>query len=559
MLKSLKFTKRDSSGSKGRISSSDISSPTPAGSTVAGIGGIGKLGKVGLSRNASAASAQSMPSLRKDSRSALSPEKWIRAISSYRSQTPKEVSFTEGEVFVVLEEEREWYQALNPSTKKQGLVPRGYFEPADRNRSISRHASMMSQQSDISKMGILYAIVLYDFQAEKGDELTSYAGENLFICAHHNFEWFIAKPIGRLGGPGLVPVGFVSIIDITTGYATGNDVKDDINFVNLPTVQEWKTNIARYKASNISLGSVEHAQPSSAPVVQQQPLQPQPKYKSFVIDPDVVTRAAVESFGMEDEKYWFEVTCDLASGKSRRLKRCYQDFYDLQVRLLDSFPAESGKLRDPNGQWTRRIMPYIPGLVPYVTDTITKKRKDDLDVYVGDLITLPDYISRSEMVLLLFQIRDNGFDHEFPLGMEETYANGSTVNRGEDTVLTNPANAFGAPREDNTLTGEDLQLYEKLSELSLTNSKAQSRPPSQLPPPIKPIKIKFYYKDDIFALMLNTNITYAELCSKISPRVDTENFRLFVKLTDDDAEEINNDEQIAQVIQAKLKISVYDA
>nr|2RQW_A Chain A, Bud emergence protein 1 [Saccharomyces cerevisiae] len=105
--------------------------------------------------------------------------------------------------------------------------------------------------------GSLYAIVLYDFKAEKADELTTYVGENLFICAHHNCEWFIAKPIGRLGGPGLVPVGFVSIIDIATGYATGNDVIEDIKSVNLPTVQEWKSNIARYKASNISLGSVE--------------------------------------------------------------------------------------------------------------------------------------------------------------------------------------------------------------------------------------------------------------------------------------------------------------
>lgn len=551
----MKFTKKEGSGSKGRISSSDISSPTPAGSTIAGAGSNGKLGRAGITRNVSA-SSQSISS-KKNSRSVS--EKWIRAISSYRSQTPEEVSFTESEVFFVLEEGREWYQALNPSTKKQGLVPRAYFELVDRNGSISRHASVMSQHSDTPKMGTLYAIVLYDFQAEKSDELTSYAGENLFICAHHNFEWFIAKPIGRLGGPGLVPVGFVSIIDIATGYATGNDVKDDINFVNLPTVQEWKTNIARYKASNISLGSVEHAQPSSVPVLQQQQIHPQPKHKSFVIDPDVVTRAAVESFGMEDEKYWFEVTCDLKSGKGRRLKRCYQDFYDLQVRLLDSFPAESGKLRDPNGQWTRRLMPYIPGPVPYVTDTITKKRKDDLNAYVGDLIALPEYISRSEMVLLLFQIRENGFDHEFPLKMGEIPANGSNVNKGEDTVLTNPTNTLGVPREDNTLTGEDLQLYEKLSELSLTNSKAQSRPPSQLPPPIKPIKIKFYYKDDIFALMLNTNITYAELCSKISPRVDTENFRLFVKQADFDAEEINNDEQIAQVIQAKLKISVYDA
>lgn len=475
-------------------------------------------------------------------------EKMIRALSSYRSQKSGEVSFVEGELFVVLDEEREWYQAFNPSTKKQGVVPKNYFEIVDKNRIASRHASIVSQQSEQPKMGTLYAIVLYDFQAEKSDELTSYAGENLFICAHHNYEWFIAKPIGRLGGPGLVPVEFVTIIDITSGYATGNDVKDDITFVNLPTVQEWKTNIAKYKASNISLGSVEH-----------QPTATAQAHKSFGLDQDVVTKAAVESFGLEDEKYWFEVTCELSSGKGRRLKRCYQDFYDLQVRLLDSFPAESGKLRDPNGQWTRRIMPYIPGPVPYVTDTITKKRKDDLNVYVADLIMLPNYIARSEMVMSLFVVRDNGFDQEFPLVDGRSPANVG-AERGEDTaVLTNPTEGLRSTGEDNTLTGEDLQLYEKLSELSLTNSKPHSRPPSTLPPSLKPTKIKFYYKDDIFALMLSSNITFAELCSKIGPRVDTEKFKLYVKLIGDEGEEVKNDEQVAQVIQGKLKISVHDA
>ena len=68
--------------------------------------------------------------------------------------------------------------------------------------------------------------------------------ENLIICAHHNYEWFIAKPINRLGGPGLVPVSFVKIIDLVNPHSSvGSKPKESetdpvklINSYNVPTV-----------------------------------------------------------------------------------------------------------------------------------------------------------------------------------------------------------------------------------------------------------------------------------------------------------------------------------
>lgn len=35
--------------------------------------------------------------------------------------------------------------------------------------------------------------------------------------AQSNQEWFVAKPIGRLGGPGLIPVSYVLILNMATG------------------------------------------------------------------------------------------------------------------------------------------------------------------------------------------------------------------------------------------------------------------------------------------------------------------------------------------------------
>lgn len=540
------MSKRDSS-SKGRITSADISAPT------ADNGNVIKHIKTVPIRSASAASTTSM----KTSKDGFATEKVIKALYNYQAQSPKELSFSKGDFFIVLSEDKEWYDASNPNDGRRGMVPKSYFESLARSKSESSSMSQRKSSSSAglnSKMGSLYAIVLYDFQAEKSDELTTYAGENLFICAHHNYEWFIAKPIGRLGGPGLVPVGFVSIIDINTGYATGNDVKDDITSVHLPTVQEWKGNIAKYKASNISLGSPEQYRQQRANSHGSTLHQYAGDYHQSY-DGAVVSHAAVESFSLEGDKYWFNVTCELSDGRARTLKRFYEDFYDLQVKLLDAFPAEAGKIRDGKGQWTARIMPYIPGPVPYVTDTITKKRKDDLNLYVRDLIALPVHVSQCDLVRSLFGIRNNNFDREFTPDptMKVSVTKSASVKTSESLPVASKKN------EDSTLTGEDLKVYEMMNELSINNSKPKSRPPSTLPPQVKPTKIKFYYEDDIFALLLDSKTTFAELREKISPRIDNPSFKLYVKLSDGVGEEINRDSQVSQVIQGKLKIAVLDS
>ncbi|CCF58468.1 hypothetical protein KAFR_0E03160 [Kazachstania africana CBS 2517] len=553
MLKNFKLNKRDS-GSKSRITSADISSPTQSQDSP--IKHITTVPIRYLSNSTYSSSPRKSFNVRNSSKDVLSAEKVVKAHHSYKAHRGIELSFSEGDFFFVVNEDKEWYHVTNPSTNQNGIVPKQYFEAINKTSRIV--CNPVSVNSNTGNLGSLYAIVLYDFKAEKSDELSSFVGENLFICAHHNYEWFIAKPIGRLGGPGLVPVGFVSIIDISTGYATGNDVMDDIKSVNLPTVQEWKNHVAKYKASNIALGSVEEQNnrlsfDSNDKLISSRSASRRNSEIPPLSNFEQIIDGSIDSFGLENDKYYFDVRCILAKNKLRKLRRYYQDFYDLQVKLLDTFPSESGKLRDKNGQWTKRIIPYIPGPVPYVTDTITQKRKEDLNIYIKDLIKLPEYISHSSMVNSLFELRDNGYDNE--VFIEKTMDNAKA-----NILQEGAAKRISSRQHDSTLTGDDLGLYKKMSQLSLSSSRPQSRPPSVLPPQpvVKTNKIKFYYKDDIFALKLHGNITLNELRSKISPRVDTENFMLKVKLSDGDGEEIKSDEQVIDVIEAKLKISVYD-
>lgn len=103
---------------------------------------------------------------------------------------------------------------------------------------------------------MVYGIVMYDFQAERADELEAKAGEAIIVIAQSNPEWFVAKPIGRLGGPGLIPVSFIEIRDMGSDKAVQNP-HDAIQRAGVPRVEEWKKMAAEYKNSSITLGKFE--------------------------------------------------------------------------------------------------------------------------------------------------------------------------------------------------------------------------------------------------------------------------------------------------------------
>ena len=110
---------------------------------------------------------------------------------------------------------------------------------------------------------MVYGIVLYDFKAERPDELQAEAGEAIIVIAQSNPEWFVAKPIGRLGGPGLIPVSFVEIKDMISGQRVEDPV-DAVRRAGVPRVEEWKKMAADYKNSSISLGKLDSTQQAIA-------------------------------------------------------------------------------------------------------------------------------------------------------------------------------------------------------------------------------------------------------------------------------------------------------
>ncbi|KAI7875524.1 uncharacterized protein EV154DRAFT_451722 [Mucor mucedo] len=421
------------------------------------------------------------------------PKKIIKALHDYQATSGAELSFKKGDFFHVTgrEHDAQWFEACNPLSKSQGLVPVSYFQvieknerslPVNRPTSSSTSSTLTSELdsgfSDLSSttqgIGIqkkkhqqVYGVVMYDFKAERPDELEATAGEAIVVIAQSNHEWFVAKPIGRLGGPGLIPVSFVQVRDAQTG-----ELIDHIEQSNpVPGVEDWKKMTLSYEASSIPLGVFEKtasvASSSSATPVAVTPKSTRLSDSSTESMLELVTFASIDSFILEGDQYWFVIYARVHGGAHRILYRLYEDFYDFQINLLQMFPMEAGK------EERERILPFMPGPLENVTDEITQERQVDLDRYCKDLLKLPGYLAESELVQRqLFGIHEGDIELDYDPRVSHSHQSQQSQGGGG-----------GGGQQQNQ------------------------------------IKIKIVHKDDMFAMKVPTDCTLDMLRQKVVERI----------------------------------------
>ncbi|KAI9732283.1 MAG: bud emergence protein 1 [Claussenomyces sp. TS43310] len=415
----------------------------------------------------------------------------IRALYDYEAQSNQELSFSKGDFFHVIgrENDEDWYEACNPAVPDaRGLVPAKFFQrlgktERDSGQSSTSTASTKAPDHDsgysdtssptphkvesaqrMSKTmrgtgAMVYGVVMFDFAAERPDELDAKEGEAIIVIAQSNPEWFVAKPIGRLGGPGLIPVSFIEIRDMGTGKPVA-DAHDAVQRAGVPKVEEWKKMAANYKNSSITLGKFESANTqsqnlqqgmdrlslnqgprqapgSSQPLTKAQQhereaaitaelkdpsreeqrersrqfplrLQMQNYTKLYPFPSNACSRAQLPEFRtVEGGEACYIIKATLEDGSSWELWRIYDNFWKLQMMLKDQFPVEAGY---PDGK--NRTLPYMPGPLTegqVVTEEISAGRRYNLDQYVKNLLEMPEYISRSILVTSFFS-EQNQYD-----------------------------------------------------------------------------------------------------------------------------------------------------
>ena len=644
------------------------------------------------------------------------PKKIIRALYDYIAQGPGELRFRKGDFLYVTgyENSTEWYEAYDPPSNMLGMVPVSYFEVVSRKDSIttiplhtaaataaanggtvsnqnpsvvsspetlvnhntsSAHNTMSSTNTiavntqanspvsttsnanffkvaGMNSHAQLYAVVKHEFNPERADELQASVGESIIIIARSNQEWVVAKPIGRLGGPGLIPINFIEIRDIGTNKPV-SDLNDALNRAHVPYVEEWKRLAAEYKASSIPLGKIDdlavannsgrntpsisqqlksmHVSGGSSPSVQQKPANAgvrnppvsTPSEKSSNIndyynnsnsnisassatttttttttnEPEPqshVIAASVDSYAFNNERYWYLVVAKLSNGKHRNLCRFYQDFYDFQIKLLDEFPVEAGR----TGQ--KRTLPFMPGPLTYVNDSISSQRRVNLDEYVKKLVALPDYISKGSTVQNLFKLREGDIETDGPTSElpsptqiqenmaisgppeqveepqsyqqqpqtqepqqleEQTQPNISTdtttapvqesADLDQDPTINLLSQSEAEPTETNFSVASPVNSASKGTTAPGDEQAAEAQPPVAE----RAVKIKIFHEDDLIAVRVLNTIPLAELSAKITERLQLSSVVLLHK---DEASgtftELNSDADLQRALGNKVKL-----
>jgi len=239
------------------------------------------------------------------------------------------------------------------------------------------------------------------------------------------------------------------------------------------------------------------------------------------------------------------VNATMEDGRTWSLCRFYEDFYDFQIALLDEFKEEAGHTGQP------RILPYMPGPVTYVTDTISSARRQSLDEYIKKLLSMPAYISKCRLVKLLFAPRPGDVETTHYRGSQQLSAHENR--RSAASQLSSDSSREPSRQSSaHNLNGNPVNGYPGLSappprtsgQMRGTNGIAQAqqihyRTPSDLQPPRmlrndssmssisgsgQFLKIKIEYQDEMIAVRLPKDVSFAQLQDKLQERLGAVNF-----------------------------------
>lgn len=450
---------------------------------------------------------------------------------------------------------------------------------------------------------MVYGVVQYDFNAERADELEAKAGEAIIVVAQSNPEWFFAKPIGRLGGPGLIPVSFVDIKDTATMQSV-SDPLEAVRKAGVPRVEEWKKFAAEYKNSSISLGKFDNAQSQvSADMARMSlntgsqqsllgnnyvcsPMYPRAlkiltwiKQQNEMVEgtaqqtsmPLAPISASVPRYCFDNDMYWYIIECQMEDGRWWELSRYYADFYDFQIALLEMFPEEAGNKGKP------RTLPFMPGPVAHVTDAISNGRRQNLDEYIKKIVAMPPHISKSMLVRNLFQPKP-GQDFEIDpnaLGEDYRLSGGSQTSiQQASRVPSNPVQPGGAyggmpppgarisqQRGPGTIPGPGMAmagppfLHSQASNLTQASNSSSMKAGNAG----AAMKVKVFFQDDIIAIRVPQDIVFAALRERLLERLKV-NDDIAIQYKDESTNsliDLENDDNLDVALQRNPKLTLY--
>lgn len=569
---------------------------------------------------------QHIPITPKSATAIMPPKRVIKALRDYEPppEEKQKLRFSKGDFFHVIsrEDDPEWYEAC--STTRRGLVPVAYFEIIDKTErqsgasvlsvgaregydagfssrdpgpyrtetttNTTRNAANARTSASIGKGSgaMVFGTVLYDFNAVRQDELQAKAGEAVIVIAQSNPEWFVAKPIGRLGGPGLIPVSFIEIRDIATGQILA-DPLEAVQKAGVPKVEEWKEMVSQYKDSSISLGKTHTPQQVAIEMgrislgsAQTSSHLPNASYQTtsgtygpppgqyYRQSPPQPISASLPRYCFDNDKYWYIIECQMEDGQDWELWRSYMNFLDFQVLLLEEFPEEAG------ATGLRRTLPSMPGPLPTVTDTVASARRPILDEYIRKILLMPAHISGSKLVRDFFapKLEDipcldrrlsGASQHStqnYPSRSASRQSSNGAMNRNVYSGMSPPLNRLQQRPQPSLSTSTAVSANpsflhtmnrqaSSLTQDSMTSSNAQTSASA--------MKVKIMFEEEFINIRVPFDITYLELQDKLRDRLKLSR-DIVLQYKDEPSNstvDLQDDSALALALQRNTKLTIF--
>lgn len=400
------------------------------------------------------------------------PKRVIRATQDYVSQSPHELSFHKGDFFHVLSDEDPysgtgWIEACNPMTCARGYVPIPYFDILE--RSVPRSAFSLNMRNELNPHGSpltpslsrssrsdstsstrtscsTLATFKYDFQAELPHELSGKEGDNVLIVAKSNDEWLVAKHVGQISSPGLVPVTFMAFRNQFTGQPVEDQSYESI-LAQIPTVAEWEEQNKHLADQAIPLGTIDTHGPQKRTDDSLPPLPsshktwnttpsavhvmddyfsstdspshtstPFPSSASPSMPMGTLTSASVDGMKPDTTHIWFRVRASYASAMCSReapdqvrayevrqvlIHRSYHDFFVFHGTL----ERESNHFDRLNNGHINPIMPSLPRIPDVNSSDSAVHCCKELNMYMQHICALPEKYLRANAIRTFLEPR----------------------------------------------------------------------------------------------------------------------------------------------------------
>lgn len=196
---------------------------------------------------------------------------------------------------------------------------------------------------------------------------------------------------------------------------------------------------------------------------------------------------------MEDGRHW-------------ELQRLYQDFYDLQINLIQEHPLEAGNVKG-----VERSLPYMPGPVTYVTDNISNGRRANLDEYIRNLLKLGPHITRGGLVRAFFSPRDGDYEIDPSQPQDYRLSGGSQGSQQNSNSAASPQSSADA------LNSRQQPGHYRTTSQATTNTMAQRGPNGAT----AAMKIKVWFEPDncvVIRMPPQGQFSFVELYKKLKER-----------------------------------------